>query len=387
MTTSNTEGVGYTGASYEEMVQWIKTRVPPLDTLPLDQRLSNILQSSLIQNFNELEFNAANPLPKTLDDLLYQLGALNPTSLKAQILGAIKASLRFTSSSNEEAQTIDQVAQTANTTSSTLSDDIAESLVNQVLTKFPYNGLTPITWDSLAQSIATYANTTFATLSNDSIIGDAPITFLSVFNAYYTGNNLQSDFITALTNFISSRLYPSSGNPTLFAPSQSLGDWMSEMQKNYLLSLGSSTGALLQSSLGASYQNTNILERIFALIVAMVGILQKTTAAQADRLTILTQWQSAYTELQGQVHIFLKDQSGIYSGISSGSNADEQRGKLNDVGQSYVSLIQSRRSVVQDDAKAVQASVNQTNDTVSQQASMATSFIQTLSTLLSAIYR
>jgi hypothetical protein len=46
-----------------------------------------------------------------------------------------------------------------------------------------------------------------------------------------------------------------------------------------------------------------------------------------------------------------------------------------------------RQAVVSDKSKSVQSQINQSNDAVSQQANLASSFLEELSTILSAIIR
>lgn len=130
----------------------------------------------------------------------------------------------------------------------------------------------------------------------------------------------------------------------------------------------------------SKFTDTNILNRIFELLVRILATLQNVSAAQANRLTFDTQWQKAYSDLLTQVHVFAKDDG------TSLSSSDTTRANLNQLNAQYTTVIQSRQSVVSDDAKALQSNVNQSTDAVSQQSTLATSILQELSTILSKLF-
>lgn len=135
-----------------------------------------------------------------------------------------------------------------------------------------------------------------------------------------------------------------------------------------------------------NYSKTLVLNRIYSLISTMLATLQRVAAMQANRLFILTSWQKAYTDALSQMHTFLL---GDHTGLGvPGDPAAQQRAIANDtINARFQQIMQNNRGVIGDDAQTVQSSVNQSNDTVSQQANMATAIIQELTTLLSAIYR
>lgn len=150
-----------------------------------------------------------------------------------------------------------------------------------------------------------------------------------------------------------------------------------------------------------NYGQPLILDRIFKLLVLMVEQLQKSAAAQADRLNFLSDWQKAYTEKINKIHVFAAGNGdGTKANVSGGfvdtfdptlddptdQNAASARQELNATNTAYTTELQGFSQVVGDDAKALQASVNQTNDAVQSQTDMATSILQQLSTILSAIY-
>lgn len=143
-----------------------------------------------------------------------------------------------------------------------------------------------------------------------------------------------------------------------------------------------------------NYHKPLILDRIFKLLVEMINELQKTAAAQAQRLNFLTEWQKAYTDEMNQIHAFVAaNGDGQFSNGSTpldhptDSAASQARQNLNQTNTNYTQQLQGNNSVISNDAKALQSNVNQTNDAVQAQTDMATSILQQLSTILSSIYQ
>lgn len=173
-----------------------------------------------------------------------------------------------------------------------------------------------------------------------------------------------------------------------------------------------------------NYGKPFILSKIFDLLVLMIDVLQRTAASQANRLNFLTQWQKAYTDELNQIHSFtggngdqearqttsggLLNISGNtnfqpHDGFGNGTNnvggssraidrfgsdlAGKARGELNSTNSIYTQEIQGNLNVISNDAKALQANVNQSNDAVQSQSDMATSILQQMSTILTSIYQ
>ena len=176
------------------------------------------------------------------------------------------------------------------------------------------------------------------------------------------------------------------------------------------------------------YGRPLVLDRIFSLLVALIDSLQKCAAVQANRLNFLSQWQKAYTDQMNQIHAFVAfngDGIGIIDGdqaedwdgtVLDGSQTDlfgnpitpdtflainndrrwvdgqkpeeavKARSDMNTLNTNFTQQMQGNRQVISDDAKALQTSVNQTNDAVQQQTDMATSILQQLSTILTSIF-
>lgn len=135
----------------------------------------------------------------------------------------------------------------------------------------------------------------------------------------------------------------------------------------------------------ANYTSTNVLDRVFSLILKMLQALQRVAVAQSDRLTFLTQWQKAYSDLMDQVHTFIKNNGDFIGGPDSAMST--ARDDLNRLNTSFTEMMRNRRSLISDDSKALQSNVSQTNDAVNQQSTTGTTILQELSTILSSIYR
>ena len=54
-----------------------------------------------------------------------------------------------------------------------------------------------------------------------------------------------------------------------------------------------------------NYGTPLVLNNVFDLLVIMIEMLQKTAAAQANRLNFLTAWQQAYTTEMNEIHAFI----------------------------------------------------------------------------------
>lgn len=130
------------------------------------------------------------------------------------------------------------------------------------------------------------------------------------------------------------------------------------------------------------YTAAIILNDIFSKILNMIGALQNAAAVQANRLSFLSGWQKAYTNLAANIPVFTSG-----SGAFGTKTDDKLRGELNQLNSNYAATVQNRQSVVGDDAKALQSNVNQSNDAVNQQSNLGTAILQELGTLLAAIFK
>lgn len=141
----------------------------------------------------------------------------------------------------------------------------------------------------------------------------------------------------------------------------------------------------------ARYTQTVILNDIFGLILDMTTSLQKLAATQADRARLYSTWQKAYTDKMALIHPFIADNGDYIDGDPNDNTADSKqrtkRDELNRLNAAFTQNLQNQQSVVSDDAKALQSSISQSNDAVSQQTNLGTAILQQLSSLLGSIYR
>lgn len=134
-----------------------------------------------------------------------------------------------------------------------------------------------------------------------------------------------------------------------------------------------------------SYTSTAIFDRLYFALVSFIEILQGTAAARAERLNVLAKWQSAYTDLATQVPIFLTGDSSPFG--ATDTDTGQIRTDLNQLNSMLTEQLRNKRTLVNDDANAMQTGINQSTDAVDNAANMATALIQEMSTILSSVYR
>lgn len=274
----------------------------------------------------------------------------------------------------------------------TAQGGLGASLVNDIIASGFSNFLKQIDY-TIAPNATNFINAFkayfvhFATVST--LSPDINLNFEEIYNAFFTAN--PTAFEQFLAQYVKETMYTTSDqgvtyNPdgTPFIPSEQLGNWLKKVQESYSLALYGS--AQPTSSVGESFKKVVILEKILRLIIEMIGSLQQVAASQSDRLRILTKWQSAYTEVETQIPTFLQGDN-LALRVGSGPDTLRARDQANAFNQTLTANIQSRRNIIQDDAKGVQSNLNQSNDSANQQANMGTAIIQQMSSLLSAIYR
>lgn len=246
----------------------------------------------------------------------------------------------------------------------------------------------PATGTTTASSFYTQLHgflTVIAVLKDASRTTPTVASYETVYYAYFNGSDFEKKLKEFFANTVKETGY--------FNPSQYLDKWIQKIQEEYS---GVTAGRLFQQPgginttptalAGANFDKTLVLDRIYRLIAQMIGTMQNITASQAQRLNMLTQWQLAYTNLLNQIHTFtLGDGSPAF--INTTINNSDAKTDLNRMNDNFRSAIQGNRAAVGDDAKSLQSTINQSSDAVNQQANMATSIIQELSTLLQAIYR
>lgn len=166
----------------------------------------------------------------------------------------------------------------------------------------------------------------------------------------------------------------------IFNPSQLFNQWFEQIRDEYIASR-SVSGVSLPSA-----DRLDVIDRILRLLVAMIDVLQRISAAQADRLTFLTKWQQAYTSMLVDIPVFSKGSTPAGIGADS-PEAQTVRQDTATVTQTHQENVKALRTSVQDEAKQLQTTINQSQDAANQQTNMATSILQQLSTILSQIFR
>jgi len=172
-----------------------------------------------------------------------------------------------------------------------------------------------------------------------------------------------------------------------FIPSQSFDEWFEQLREQFIRSDTVRSTRLFTVSTSAT-EKVLVIDRILRLLVDLIDTLQRISASQADRLRFLTVWQQAYTDLVTQVPLFSE---GDGSGSPLSNDSDEAREfrneQVNPQMQNILEKVRARRSAVQDEAKQMQTTINQTQDGANQQTQIATALLQQLSTILSQIFR
>ncbi len=213
-----------------------------------------------------------------------------------------------------------------------------------------------------------------------------------------------ADFPSRLKDFYDKKLSETGGGDSakgFFIPSLHYDEWIEEIHDEFLVVTGATKLAPgeLTSVSNEFTKKLLSIDRILRLLILMIDILNDVSATQAERLIILANWQREYTDKLQQMPtfgpvdsnrtdlnpIFFREK--IDKDDTVGETIQGLRGDLNAEAQELITRIRGNRSVIQDDAKALRTNINQSQDAANQQANIATTLIQQLSTLLSAIFR
>lgn len=193
--------------------------------------------------------------------------------------------------------------------------------------------------------------------------------FVQRFSAFY-GSELQQTATSAHPN-------------GYFDPSQALADWYNYTQNLYY------NPQYTPNAVTMDPDSTIVLDEVLQLIIDMIGTIQTVAAAQSNQLNFLSQWQESYTNKLNQMHTFAQGDGTVLDGSNSWNDKASQqvRNDLNNVNQNYISKLQANQQTISDTSKSMQTTVNQSNDAANQQASMADSILQEMSTIISAIFK
>lgn len=411
-------GIGYTSDPVNTVQQYLASRwssTPPADIYnDISVKLVSLgATAGQLQNFIQ-QYGENNYFPQNTDDFVSALTnyiqtngspgfntAANRAALKSTILQSIKTSLSLENAGFDQATIAAALGDPAlQPNSATFYNDVYSSAFGSFLKGFNYtknavDGTAPTVVAGISSVNPAFFRESFqdffvkfATVVNPT---DSSVNFQQIYEAFFgTGN---PNFTAFLANYINSVLYPSSGDAGTFLPNENIGDWMKKVQESYSIALNGSA-APTTSSVGQSFKKVVIIDQVLRLIIQMIGTLQKVAAMQSDRLRLLTLQQSAYTTLITQIPVFTQGDRTVFSswpttGGFSVSKDEQQkaRDQGNNYNQTLTETVRSKRTTVQDDAKVLQSNINQSNDSANDQASTATALLQTMSTLLGAIWK
>lgn len=253
--------------------------------------------------------------------------------------------------------------------------NVGEQFINSFeafLFDYPFNGVAVTDADEFFANWQRYMGVTalLGTTTND-VLG-----FRSVYDAFGFDS---AEYDARLAKFFLERQDVSEGGSPYFIPSHLFDDWFEELREefihvNFVSSVDTGTDTELL-----------VIDRILRLLISIIDILQRVSAVQANRLGFLTDWQTAYTDHLTEIPQFAQgDNTPLGFGNTIVKNF---RSEANARMQAVTEKVRAWRSAVQDQAKAMQSTINQSQDAANQQTQMATSIIQQLSTILSQIFR
>lgn len=260
-------------------------------------------------------------------------------------------------------------------------------------------------WSTFLTSISTTSASTPTTMPGLNTTGGIPQPFGSVgqyvapalaqsvnipnINSYsqiffaFNPDATQADFQSFLADFYNQQVEKNG----YFIPSQSLGDFFVATVQQSKISADT-----LGSLEGNSPNSTAIIFRVFALLTSMTAILQNVASTQAEVLNFYGDLEKAYTNLTSKLPNIgsgnvIQDSGGHYgSGDTNNSEVTQGQQMISTQNQSWGTQLRDFRSVIQSQAQQQQTAVDQSNQAVNQQASLATTLLQQMSTILTAIY-
>ena len=286
---------------------------------------------------------------------------------------------------------------TLNVSSSDIQNQFMNSFTHFLQT-YPFPDKTQFSFGTAEQFFTNWATYMTATATVQNTTGAA--TGLPAFEQIWTSFGFpQSGFQDAITKFYQNMLKQTgNGNAAngYFIPSQLFSSWMESVKDQYL-------HTMIISSVPGDGNEVLVIDRILRLLIQLVGILQNITASQAQRLTFLTKWQSAYNNLLTDIPTFTQGDGSAIDSNPTPTNSDvvkygtdltkegkdeaTQRDKVNEKLSALQDKTRARRDSIGDQAKAMQSLVNQSQTTSNAQTDMVTAFLTTLDTILAAIYK
>lgn len=214
------------------------------------------------------------------------------------------------------------------------------------------------------------------------------LSYEQVWYSFFPGPTA-TEFAASLKEFYDDILKETGGGSPAtgwFIPSQVFHKWYDKVRQDYLHQGSASSVELRTTVSTGTARRTLVLDRILRLLIEVIDVLQRVSAAQAQRLNFLTAWQSAYTEMLVNVPQYAQGDGSPLSHQNDDSKLFRNE-VVNPHMQSILENVRAKRSAVQDEAKQLQTSINSSQDAANQQTQMATALLQQISGILSQIYR
>jgi hypothetical protein len=392
--SNNYNGVGYPGdlnlqgedaiqAYLQSVGQDLNAVATPLITAM--QQEEQRITGSTANNYTE-SFFVEKGIPRNISDFVVQfrtylyekVGGTIPPAEQNYWVGTLYTTLKagFSTITNQGGTDYDPMdiddAVPSQFSGSDTTDDLFVLAFNNFAKTFVYTGTSGGTFSQQYSDNFSDFLQRIVEVQQDVDVG-ARLSYAQILQGF-TGGTLTPEIFNAFVQkMIDEKGY--------FTPSSSFDKWVDNALSLYIQSYTGSPSQAV-TSVGTNSGKTFILNRIFALLVMVIESLQKVTASQSNRLTLFSQWQTAYADLQNQIKYIIKDDPNFRIGTD-----ENRKNEYNQYTATMVETIKARKSGVGDDSKNLQTQVNQSNDAVNQQVSMATSILQELATILSALYK
>lgn len=133
--------------------------------------------------------------------------------------------------------------------------------------------------------------------------------------------------------------------------------------------------------------DSNVMNRVLALLIEMTTTIQKTATSQAANLSFLTRLQNAYIQLQQQIPVISKDLKWTGGNKEAWIKDKDIRGDVNQTYTNYMDIVRANKSMIEGDAKQVQAQLNASKEAGTQFSDFLSSLLTQLQNLTGALYR
>lgn len=190
------------------------------------------------------------------------------------------------------------------------------------------------------------------------------------------GANPPVSFQTFVTNFISNQ----TSQNGYFLASQSL--------PAFIVQVAAAKAQLPNTAnliAGTDSAKVKVMINVLIELVAMMNSLQSTGIQQSKMLNFYTSWQTSFTESANNVPIYTADSGNSsnnpYFGNATNASAGDQ------IFTGFAQNLRDERDLVQSQGQQGQSGVNATNQAVQQQASLGTSILTQLSTIMQSLFK